>query len=67
MTPFAQALTHANPERVIWGTDWPHVIIKSAMPNDGNLADLLPAWITDAGVREQVLVKNPAQLYGFRV
>jgi predicted TIM-barrel fold metal-dependent hydrolase len=67
VTAFAQALTKANPERVVWGTDWPHVIIKGAMPNDGDLADLVPAWIPDAALREKVLVKNPAQLYGFRV
>jgi 2-pyrone-4,6-dicarboxylate lactonase len=65
VTPYARALTAANAARVIWGTDWPHVIIKGAMPNDGDLADLLPDWIPDAGVREQVLVKNPARLYGF--
>jgi len=65
VTPFAQALTQANPDRVVWGTDWPHVIIKGAMPNDGDLADLLPAWIPDTALREKVLVRNPAQLYGF--
>ncbi|MGQ0752295.1 MAG: amidohydrolase family protein [Betaproteobacteria bacterium] len=65
VTPFARALTLANPERIVWGTDWPHVIIKGAMPNDGDLADLLPAWIPDAVLREKVLVTNPAQLYGF--
>ncbi|HET6492058.1 MAG TPA: amidohydrolase family protein [Burkholderiales bacterium] len=65
VTPFAHALTAANPERIVWGTDWPHVIIKGAMPNDGDLADLLSDWVPDAGLREQVLVKNPARLYGF--
>ena len=65
VTPFARALTAANPERIVWGTDWPHVIIKGAMPNDGDLADLLSDWVPDAGLREQVLVKNPARLYGF--
>jgi len=65
VTPFAHALTAANPERIIWGTDWPHVIVKTAMPNDGDLADLLGDWILDAEIREQVLVRNPAKLYGF--
>ena len=65
VTPYARALTAANAARVVWGTDWPHVIIKGAMPNDGDLADLLPEWLPDAGVREQVLVNNPARLYGF--
>jgi len=65
VTPYARALTDANSRRIVWGTDWPHVIIKGAMPNDGDLADLLPEWIPDAGTRELVLVKNPARLYGF--
>jgi predicted TIM-barrel fold metal-dependent hydrolase len=65
VVPYARALLEANPERVIWGTDWPHVIIKMPMPNDGDLADLLSDWIPDARLREQVLVRNPARLYGF--
>jgi len=65
VVPYARALLEANPERVIWGTDWPHVIIKTPMPNDGDLADLLSDWIPDARMREQVLVHNPAGLYGF--
>jgi predicted TIM-barrel fold metal-dependent hydrolase len=64
-TAFAKALLQANTERVIWGTDWPHVMLKGAMPNDGDLADLLSEWIPDAGAREQVLVHNPARLYRF--
>lgn len=65
VTPYARTLTAANPGRILWGTDWPHVIIKGAMPNDADLADLIPQWIPDAGVREQVLVTNPSRLYGF--
>lgn len=65
VVPYAHALLEANPERVIWGTDWPHVIIKTPMPNDGDLADLLSDWIPDARMREQVLVGNPARLYRF--
>jgi predicted TIM-barrel fold metal-dependent hydrolase len=60
----AKALLEANRERVIWGTDWPHVMLKGKMPNDGELADVLADWIPDAGLREQVLVRNPAKLYG---
>jgi len=63
--PFAKALLQANPERVVWGTDWPHVMMKGAMPNDGDLADLLSDWIPDARAREQVLARNPARLYRF--
>jgi predicted TIM-barrel fold metal-dependent hydrolase len=63
--PFARALLETNPERVLWGTDWPHVMLKGRMPNDGELAEVLADWIPDAALREQVLVRNPAKLYGF--
>ena len=62
---YAHALIKAAPQQVIWGTDWPHVMVKGVMPNDGDLADLLAAWIPDAATRRQVLVDNPARLYGF--
>lgn len=61
---YARALLEAAPGQVVWGTDWPHVMVKSAMPNDGDLADLLLEWVPE-GLREQVLVSNPAKLYGF--
>ncbi len=63
--PFAHALLKANADQVIWGTDWPHVMHKGATPNDGELTDLLLAWVPDAAQREQVLVANPARLYEF--
>jgi len=63
--PAAKALLEANPQRVIWGTDWPHVMLRGTMPNDGALADVLGDWIPDAALREQVLAENPAKLYGF--
>ena len=63
--PFAHALLDANADRVIWGTDWPHVMVKGAMPNDGDLADLLLEWVPDEAMRERVLVENPAKLYAF--
>jgi predicted TIM-barrel fold metal-dependent hydrolase len=62
---FAHALLDSAPDRVVWGTDWPHVMVKGAMPNDGDLADLLLEWVPDAALRERVLVRNPATLYGF--
>ncbi|MCC7486980.1 MAG: amidohydrolase family protein [Burkholderiales bacterium] len=61
----AKAVLEANRARVIWGTDWPHVMLKGAMPNDGDLADVLAEWIPDAAAREQVLVRNPEKLYRF--
>jgi 2-pyrone-4,6-dicarboxylate lactonase len=64
---FAQALVDAAPDRLVWGSDWPHVKTDWTipMPNDGDLADLLAAWVSDAEVRHKVLVDNPARLYGF--
>jgi predicted TIM-barrel fold metal-dependent hydrolase len=65
--PFAQALVDAAPDRLVWGSDWPHVKTEWTipMPNDGDLADLLALWVTDADIRKRVLVDNPARLYGF--
>jgi 2-pyrone-4,6-dicarboxylate lactonase len=64
---FAHTLMAAAPERIVWGTDWPHVMTKWTipMPNDGALADLLLDWIPDAAQRRRVLADNPAALYGF--
>jgi len=63
--PYAHALIKANPAQVIWGTDWPHVMHKGRIPNDGELTNLLLDWVPDEKQREQVLVANPARLYGF--
>lgn len=65
VTPLAHALLQTAPGSVVWGSDWPHVMLKGGMPNDGDLADLLSTWIPDADQRHQVLVDNPARLYGF--
>jgi predicted TIM-barrel fold metal-dependent hydrolase len=64
---FAHALVEAAPDRLVWGSDWPHVKTEWSipMPNDGELADLLEAWVPDAAMRKRVLVDNPAALYGF--
>ena len=61
----ADALINANPARLVWGSDWPHVRQPGFMPNDGRLLDLLGDWGCDARLRKQILVDNPAQLYGF--
>lgn len=63
--PFHEALVRANPERLVWGTDWPHPRIESAMPDAGHLLDLFTAWTPDAVIRRHILVDNPAALYGF--
>jgi 2-pyrone-4,6-dicarboxylate lactonase len=61
----AQALVAAAPQRLVWGTDWPHVMKKKRMANDGDMADLMERWIPDAKTRVRVLVDNPAELYCF--
>lgn len=65
VAPLAHRLAEVNPKRLLWGTDWPHVMMKKPMPNDGDLSDLIAAWLPDANLRRQVLVDNPAELYGF--
>ncbi len=61
----AKKLVAARPDRMIWGTDWPHVMKKKPMRNDGDMADLLERWVPDAATRKRILVDNPAALYGF--
>lgn len=66
VNPFAHALLAAAPQQIVWGSDWPHVMVKGAMPNDGDLLDLLSSWIPDPSIRHQVLVSNPERLYSFQ-
>jgi len=63
--PFAQALVNAAPDRVLWGTDWPHPNVGRHMPNDGDLVDLVPLIVPDEALRRKLLVHNPASLYGW--
>ena len=60
--PFARALIAAAPDRVLWGTDFPHPNVKW-MPNDGELVDLFAATVPDDATRKKILVDNPARLY----
>ncbi len=64
---FAAQLVATAPHRLVWGSDWPHVIIRTAMPNDGDLFDVLARWVPDPDTRRQILVDNPASLYDFPV
>ncbi len=63
--PFATALARKAPDRVLWGTDWPHPNIMGPVPNDCELIDLIPSVAPDEKARQQILVENPARLYGF--
>ena len=75
--PLARALIAANPDRIVWGTDWPHpnsvtpadrkvTDVTPPFPiDDGRLLNQLPVWAPNAAVRKKILVDNPARLYGF--
>lgn len=63
--PLHEALVKANPDQVLWGSDWPHPRLAENMPDDGHLLDLFNAWTPDAATREKILVTNPVRLYGF--
>jgi predicted TIM-barrel fold metal-dependent hydrolase len=62
--PFARELVKRNPERVVWGTDWPHPDV-AVVPEDGPLLGALFDWLPDDAARNRVLVDNPAKLYRF--
>jgi predicted TIM-barrel fold metal-dependent hydrolase len=65
ITPFAQALVAAAPDRLVWGSDWPHVLLETTMPDDGDLVDQIAVWVPDAALRTRILVDNAERLYGF--
>jgi predicted TIM-barrel fold metal-dependent hydrolase len=75
--PFAKALVSANPQRILWGTNWPHPyservpgraptdVAPLIQTDDGRVMNLLPGWVTDPAILRGILVDNPAGLYGF--
>jgi predicted TIM-barrel fold metal-dependent hydrolase len=66
VTPMAQLFAKHAPERMVWGSDWPHVNLDGReMPNDGDLLDLLAEWVPEAAVRNRILTQNAKTLYGF--
>jgi 2-pyrone-4,6-dicarboxylate lactonase len=65
ITPFAHALVDAAPDRLVWGSDWPHVLLETQMPNDGDLVDQIAVWVPDEATRRRILVDNAERLYGF--
>jgi predicted TIM-barrel fold metal-dependent hydrolase len=77
VVPLARALIAANPDRVVWGTDWPHpdsVTAPGRAPtdvtpllqiDDGRLLNQLPVWAPDPAIRKKILVDNPVRLYAF--
>ena len=61
--PFARLLVETFPDRVLWGTDWPHPNLKNHMPDDGLLVDFIPHLATTAALQRKLLVDNPMRLY----
>lgn len=65
VVPVAAAVLAANSQQLVWGTDWPHVMVKTAMPNDADLCDLVADWLPTTALQHQVLIQNPERLYDF--
>ncbi len=65
MRPFAKALMKTRPDRLVWGTNWPHPNSPVPIPNDGALLNQFMDWAGDDTIRRQILVDNPANLFGF--
>jgi predicted TIM-barrel fold metal-dependent hydrolase len=63
--PMAHALIEAAPERIMWGTDWPHPNKYVANPNDGDLVDAFGDWVTDQTMRRKIMADTPAAFYRF--
>jgi 2-pyrone-4,6-dicarboxylate lactonase len=63
VVPFAKRIVETFPDRVLWGTDWPHPNLKDHMPDDGLLVDFIPHIATTAGLQRKLLVDNPMRLY----
>lgn len=61
----AKTYISAAPNRMIWGTDWPHPTVAKDKPDDADLLDLLEVWAPDAATRNRILVQNPIELFGF--
>ncbi len=63
VVPFAKRIVEAFPDRVLWGTDWPHPNLKGHMPDDGKLVDFLPRIAVTPELQRKLLVDNPMRLY----
>jgi 2-pyrone-4,6-dicarboxylate lactonase len=61
--PFAKRVVDRFPDRVLWGTDWPHPNMKNHMPDDGKLVDFVPMIATTVELQKKLLVDNPMRLY----
>jgi 2-pyrone-4,6-dicarboxylate lactonase len=66
VVPFARRIVEAFPDRVLWGTDWPHPNLKGHMPDDGKLVDFIPRIARTPDLQRRLLVENPRRLYWSR-
>jgi 2-pyrone-4,6-dicarboxylate lactonase len=66
VAPFSRRIVESFPDRVLWGTDWPHPNLKSHMPDDGKLVDFIPRIAPTAELQRMLLVDNPMRLYWAR-
>jgi predicted TIM-barrel fold metal-dependent hydrolase len=65
VAPVAKTLIDMAPERMLWGTDWPHPTEKGVKPDDAGLLDTIAGWIGRSGWQQMIFVDNPTKLYGF--
>jgi len=65
VVPIARALIDANPDRCVWGSDWPHPVSKRQPPNDADLLELLYRYVRSDEELRRILVDNPARLFGY--
>lgn len=65
VAPLAHRLIEAAPDRVVWGTDWPHTALSVAIPDDAHMARMALDWVPDSVRRQRLFVTNAARLYGF--
>jgi len=63
VVPFARHIVETFPERILWGTDWPHPNLKSHTPDDGKLVDFIPKIAPTKTLQKKLLVDNPMRLY----
>jgi 2-pyrone-4,6-dicarboxylate lactonase len=63
VVPFARQVVQTFPDRVLWGTDWPHPNLKDHMPDDGLLVDFIPHIAVNTELQRKLLVDNPLRLY----
>ena len=63
--PFVTALLNANPEQLLWGTDWPHPQSPTPLPDETDMLNQFLEWIASSDDRQKIFVDNPARFYGF--